>query len=318
MSSNLAELKSSVLQNLRDERVTRAGVFMHQIRDQFGQAIIDEDPELKDVQRRIDSIERFLALLEDKNWATHIDDGENVKIKYKPRENSNMYDFLMEGTINAPLLNIISVINEIDLFTTWIPRYTIPFKIGLRESRKTHQIGQIDQLVYFVADAPWPISDRDMHLLINASDDIESNNRIVITMKSYEPSQHPEYPQDVPQPNSGVVRMFLDGGIVIEPRSPTSSYLRLAWNVDPKLNTPSWLLNFVTKTILKTAFEELRNACMKASDGEYKARREANPQMYDEFVGERLKLVGMYYDENNQAFKNIGHITDDNKKISPE
>lgn len=122
-----------------------------------------------------------------------LDDGEDLQVFLRTyADNREMISFRLEGKVDAPLLNILSVFNEVDLFAEWVPYYKTPFRcvrhtpfsetslrvsgiwtwflffvsasgrlrrLGLHKVDCT-SLGRVDKLVQFHVHFPWPLANR--------------------------------------------------------------------------------------------------------------------------------------------------------------
>eukprot|EP00918_Siedleckia_nematoides_P023284 GHVU01050221.1.p1 GENE.GHVU01050221.1~~GHVU01050221.1.p1 ORF type:complete len:303 (-),score=33.57 GHVU01050221.1:815-1723(-) len=61
-------------------------------------------------------------------WHTAVAEGEKCQIWYRQYADSPLITFRMEGEVDASVLSVLSVLAEIDLFTTWIPYFKFPLK----------------------------------------------------------------------------------------------------------------------------------------------------------------------------------------------
>ena len=111
-----------------EEKTAAAFAVVKRILQEFGEQVVCSSPALADIIRRQQEIGEFVDSLDSEGWTVHVDEGEAVKVLYKPREGSALHTLRMEGIVDAPLINIFSVLNETDLFTLWIPYFTVPFK----------------------------------------------------------------------------------------------------------------------------------------------------------------------------------------------
>jgi len=85
-------------------------------------------------------------------------------------------------TLLVPLL---SVLNESSLYQTWIPSWTTPIKLGIKESNQLLQDSRGHQIIQVQCHVgPWPIRVREACFSVLAVDDIETNGFIIATMTS--------------------------------------------------------------------------------------------------------------------------------------
>lgn len=96
-------------------------------------------------------------------------------IFYKVNEEYQMFCRL-ETPIEASLLMpLMSVLNETELFDTWVPSWSVPFRLRLDTSKRLARDGRADQTIQFVASVPWPFSQREGIIRAVAVDDIDSD-----------------------------------------------------------------------------------------------------------------------------------------------
>ena len=62
------------------------------------------------------------------SWTLAAEEANELKIFYRRHPNSTLLSFRIEGSVESNLLNIISVLNEMDLYKEWIPYYNFPLK----------------------------------------------------------------------------------------------------------------------------------------------------------------------------------------------
>ena len=62
----------------------------------------------------------------------------------------------LEGIINAPLLNLFTVLGEVELFKDWIPI--------TKESRMMFEISHLRKMAYIKNNLPFPFSNREIFL----------------------------------------------------------------------------------------------------------------------------------------------------------
>lgn len=226
-------------------------------------------------------------------WKEVVNDGQDLKIHIRNyKDNREKISFRLEGVVDAPLLCILSVLNEVDLFCKWLPYFTTPLKLGLRDVTNK-RLGRVDQMVQFHIDFPWPFANRDACFEVFAVDDFERNEQIVVKMITLD-NNHKTPRQRVvpPPPAAGVERIIVDGSLVIKPLSAESSLLSLVWHENCRMKVPLKMVDFVAKMFARSCFQAFRRTCVAAMMGELEQRRSANPFLY-QFVANRLAEVGL-------------------------
>lgn len=148
-------------------------------------------------------------------------------------------DLQLTGRLETPiesslLVPLLSVLIETDLFTTWMPRWTVP-RIGIASVNKLAQLGRTEQVIQFISEVPWPFTARDVILKTCATDDIDdiredpnTTGTIAISLLSLKSGDqvhkstvcNPHYEAeidvvDIPPVAAGLKRAEFNGGLLI-------------------------------------------------------------------------------------------------------
>lgn len=137
----------------------------------------------------------------------------------------------VEPSLLVPLL---SVLNESELYATWLPSWTKPVKLGVSRSEKLRQNGRADQTVLVTGYLPWPLSPREVVIDATAFDDIGANGLIGVKLMTLETGERMGVPKKgakneasevrgargVPPPAQGAVRVDFDGGFLFRQCPP--------------------------------------------------------------------------------------------------
>lgn len=92
------------------------------------------DERLRDAMRQQFSLHALGTLTSahvppaDESWHLAVHEPNGLKIFFRRHASSTLLSFRVEGTVDACILNIISVLNEMDLYKEWIPYYSFPVK----------------------------------------------------------------------------------------------------------------------------------------------------------------------------------------------
>lgn len=96
--------------------------------------------ELSDIDRQLrDMMRDYFSLHDDatpsahvspadESWQLATDDQSGLKIFVRRHAGTTLLHFRLEGIVTSSLINILSVLNEVDLYKEWIPYYTFPLK----------------------------------------------------------------------------------------------------------------------------------------------------------------------------------------------
>jgi hypothetical protein len=109
-----------------------------------------------------------------KQGETH--SNHNFSIYYKVNPTTNHIKCRLETPIHPSLLlSILAVLNETELYKTWIPQYKIP-RLQVVKSDKLCQLGRVSQIILVETEVPWPIAKRELILKAVACDDIDHDD----------------------------------------------------------------------------------------------------------------------------------------------
>ena len=97
-------------------------------------------------------------------------------------ENKHLTCRLVTPIQSNLLIPIISVLNESDLYSDWIPSWTIPFTMGISTSNQHAKIGALDQIVHLIANVPWPFQPREVYIQSMVIDEIDEHNFFAVRL----------------------------------------------------------------------------------------------------------------------------------------
>lgn len=228
------------------------------------------------------------------------------------------------------LIPILAVLNESELYKTWIPQYKVP-RLEVVTSEKLCQSGRVTQTILVETEVPWPIARRELILKAVACDDIvdsneqeeeegrggstnNSNNnsgsssRILVRIQSLDCEDSGEDGLEILRAKKGV-RIKVDGGFVFEkcpidhPMARSSSgdktnnliLLTFTFSVDPKLSIlPQSFLNFFLRVAMRQIWGMFLHVAEEVGDGKRPAHSEAierkREELYD-WVEERTNAM---------------------------
>ncbi|KAL8438081.1 hypothetical protein ACSSS7_000446 [Eimeria intestinalis] len=270
-------------------------------------ALIDLDEKLRNGMRQLFGF-RSLGTLStthvppaDASWHLAIQENNGLKIFFRRHASSTLISFRVEGFVDASILNIISVLNEMDLYRDWIPYYSFPLKLGLREVKKLYQMGRVEQISLLELDFPWPMNNRDCCVDIWAADDLDYTNRFFVRITSLDGgNNNPRVPLTVPSPPNKTLRLYCEGGVILVPLGKEKTFIELLWTLDPKAHLSDYIVNFFTKVFAKSSFHAFCKVCTDASSGEHARRRAQCPLLYG-FVEQRLQEMEKAYERRGSS-----------------
>ncbi|KAL8429174.1 hypothetical protein Efla_006310 [Eimeria flavescens] len=235
----------------------------------------------------------------DASWHLAVQDGNGLKIFFRRHASSTLISFRVEGTVDSSVLNIVSVLNEMDLYKEWIPYYSFPLKLGLREVKKLYELGRTEHISLLHLDFPWPMNNRDCCVDVWAVDDLDYTNRFFVRITTLDGgTANPRLPLAVPMPPQKTLRLYCEGAVILVPLKPQKTFIELFWTLDPKVHLSDYIVNFFTKVFAKSSFHAFCKVCADASGGEHARRRQKCPLLYG-FIEKRLQEVEKAYEKKN-------------------
>ncbi len=184
-----------------------------------------------------------------------------------------------ETPIRKDLLSpLISVLNETQLYESWMPSWTTP-KFGLRKCDKLKQNGRCSQILHIIMDIPWPMAPREFTLVAMAFDDIEENGNIAIKLKTVKPCDN--YDEVVPEPEKKSVPVDVDGGFLftscpkdhptmekVDDSDEEMVLVRFSAMMNPNMKLlPQSFLNFLVKVAFGTCWKIMLGIALDVKNG---------------------------------------------------
>jgi hypothetical protein len=215
----------------------------------------------------------------------------------KPR---NLLIARIETPIERSLLNpFLAVLNESDLYHTFMPRWTTPVKLGVAESKKLGEFGVGHQIISVKVDMPYPFLNRECIQQAFAVDSIDNDQdrAIVIKVDSLEPGLHMDEVEIGPM-ERGWQRIDFDGAIWIgacDKDHPTlvsskNQYhedlilVKTSLKIDAHIaGIPQSLINFFHRNVLGSLWASMLQVAEDVRDGKREAHKEAiesKPELY--------------------------------------
>ncbi len=235
--------------------------------------------------------EVYQTLLDDDGWA-QIADSDRVRTLYRHEAGAESISIKVHGFIPANAMDVLVVINEIDLLSTFLP---------LVEMQQLKQAPAFRQLVHARVKVPWPVWDRDCVLDARGWDMLDRGAIVIVARTASTPDAlHSRdaavggsawtgvnFPELAPK----TVRLDarLAGGLVVPVRDDLT-YVCCAANVDPKMAVvPMPLINFFTKQLAWYGFVAFRKQCMRFTGSLYEHRMRTREEEVYADVRARLK-----------------------------
>jgi hypothetical protein len=259
---------------------------------------------------------------DEKEWRKHGEThGHRDTVIYHKLEENGRFTCRVETPIEPSLLiPLISVLNESNLYHTWVPSWRTP-RIGLRSSKQLQQIGRLNQIIQVVGDVPWPFSPREVIMNTVVVDDIDRNGYFAVRLHTLD-----TVGGVVPPPDPDVVRVDFGGALLFRPCPPNHPTLLKTKNVyketpilvcfkmycEPKLaSILKGLINFVTRTVIGQIWGVLLQVAEDVRDGkqpQHEQAIECKPDIYG-FIKERVKVMFQKLKEDQDIYEELRFIS---------
>ena len=243
--------------------------------------LISKCEEISILREDLKEADRCLELLADLDSWSPVKEIENLAIFSKK---SNQ-DFIVraELIIDTPFFPVLAVCNEIDLLPEWIQ--------VVKSVETIAKLSSFRKLLWYKFNIPWPASNRDM--VVNAYGiTLPENNSIMILLRGVESEKFLGI--DIPQPDSGDVRITMKTGILnLMKRGENQTQISFITHSDPHVAmVPESLLNFCTETGIFYFMKSMQEKSMQFVGSIFEKRVEERHEFYqtinkvlDEFFG---------------------------------
>lgn len=231
----------------------------------------------------------------------------DVVIYYKVDKKTNQIQIRIDSVIESSLVNpLISVFNESDLISTWMPHYKFPIRLGISESKKLAELGRGHQVIDCKIDMPPMFSSRECISHVAAIDSVQEHNSIIVVIDSLDTGKH--FDIDIPPVEKGYTRIDFRAGILFRPCPANHPVLRKSKHLYPpneKLvlvsfteeidahvrGVPQKLINFFTRTFVAAKWTSLLKVTQEIRDGklaEHMAAIQQKQELYS-WVSQRVQ-----------------------------
>lgn len=166
----------------------------------------------------------FFGVKAQEDW-TLARDRKGIKVFTRKAENSNLKDSKAEVVINAPIDEAYQLMKDFERHKEWMD------KVG--ESEILKQVSDTEYFVYYVGEAPWPASDRDIIAQYKIKKKRDGKIR-------FEAKGVPDY---IPKKDDYIRVPYTDSWWELVPISDKKVRVVYYTSSDPGGNVPDWLAN---------------------------------------------------------------------------
>lgn len=206
--------------------------------------------------------------------------GDEYSVAFKQLTDSPFIKLKLEGTVPCSLFNFIAVINEIDLFTNWVPCI---MGAGLKACKEVGRPSRLRVLGHLDIGFPWPLKGRDLAVDGFGVDLLEERGQVMIVLRNAPSADLPV--RDCPRVD------LISGGALITPLGADQTMVSFIICADPKLDIiPTWLINWGLKTFSGYFYSQMTYVATnigKEKNCPFKQNMDSRPEFYG-FLQERL------------------------------
>ncbi|CAA9987360.1 conserved Plasmodium protein, unknown function [Plasmodium knowlesi strain H] len=208
---------------------------------------------------------------------------ESTNSRIEERERSDLNTFIyfyVNLLIPSNFVYVIAAMIESNLFKSWIPFYSFPFKFGISECKTLKQRGMLDKIVYTKIAMPWLIKDRCLLMDVWICEDLKFSKGIFL------------YASNIPKNSENMTNLDLDTDSCMEidmaihafiaPRTFDETVVKCYVEISPNINVNEFFISFLTKVFIKSCISHFVNACRNFQFNEvYKSELRKSNLFYD-------------------------------------
>jgi len=169
----------------------------------------------------------FEGLYDDGKW-NFIKERKGFKIYSREMPGSDILGFKVEGNIDAPILDVMATLRDVQLATEWQP--------DLKEKVTIKEIGDDEAITYSRVDMPWPLDDRDY--VIHNKLLVHKEKKLLYVISKSTDVKGWEKGRRAVRANIGY------SNIGLRPVSDNKTYVEWTLFGEPNGNIPNWVVNF--------------------------------------------------------------------------
>jgi len=202
---------------------------------------------------------------------------EGYTIKYKTG-GSEIASLKIEGIMDVPVENLLSLIYEIELYGKWLP--------FMKTTQELKSINKGFKVSYLKLSIPPPLSDRETLLTGFGVDRFTTAGTVLILARSADKEK--EFIKDhkiiLPPNTSGALLAMNTACFEFKPLGPSQVRMRAIVNVDPQIrflpnSVMSWLLRKCGSLLYERMYKCAKN--FKGSQWEERMNGKASKDFYD-------------------------------------
>jgi len=294
----LANDKLQDLENLITSKITEVE---HKREAEMWKQKLEECEEISLLKVEVQEASTVMKDLESEDSWTLMRDTVDMKTYYRHEKNTPVHSFKINGNIPCNVFNLLVLVNEVDMYHTFVP---------LLHEARVIKGNNYRRIAYIKENLPWPFAPRDAVLYGYCIDNVEKSGNILVVFRSAIVGDLELNLKDVPPSVKQDVRCDCKiAGLLLKPTATKSTYVNFCSNVDPKLShVPYWLLNMAVSQLVPLGLTMLAQKSNNLKGTEYEKRiKKDHNNLYREIRDTLYKYIpGIKIDfEINSSESNI-------------
>jgi hypothetical protein len=188
----------------------------------------------------------FDGLYDDGGWE-FIKEKKGFEIYSRPMPGTKVLGFKVEGYINAPIIDIMATLRDVNLSKEWQP--------DLIEKITVKDLGDLEAITYSRVNMPWPLDDRDY--VIHNKLMVHKEKKLLFVLSKSVIKKGWESGQRAVRANIGY------SNIGLRPAGESRTYVEWTLFGEPNGNIPNWVVNFYQQSFPIAFFKHLAKRANK-------------------------------------------------------
>ncbi|KJP89419.1 hypothetical protein AK88_00862 [Plasmodium fragile] len=187
---------------------------------------------------------------------------ESTHSRIEERERSDLNTFIyfyVNLLIPSNFVYVIATMIESNLFKSWIPFYSFPFKFGISDCKTLKQRGMLDKIVYTKIAMPWLIKDRFLLVDVWICEDFKFSKGLFLYASNFAKNSENMTNLVVDTDNCMEIDMAIHA--FIAPRTFDETVVKCYIEISPNMNVNEFFISFLTKVFIKSCISHFVNAC---------------------------------------------------------
>ncbi len=167
---------------------------------------------------------------------------DGIRVYTRPVPGQDFHEFMGVGLVEAPIEVLYHLLLDLESYPQWFTR--------CQQATLIEQVDPNTRIFWYVQDAPWPVSDRDVVLRAVAQVDWRAG-RVEIQLASVNDARRP--------PDAQRVRMrSMSGAFLLEYRGRARTRVTYTMRADPSGNVPAALASYSSRTSPRITLQGMR------------------------------------------------------------